>query len=62
MATQLGHCSIWEADVGGSGVQGHAQLPRELEVSLGFTSPALENAKSKQTTKSEQSKRNHAKV
>lgn len=37
VATQVCRCSIWEADVGGSGVQGHAQPPRELDISLDFT-------------------------
>ena len=36
--------SIWEADTGGPGVQGHPQLYRELEPSLGYMRSCLTKA------------------
>ena len=37
----------WEIDVGGSGVQGHPQLPSKVEASLSYMNLVLGNSKEK---------------
>lgn len=46
----LGACnySTWEVERGGSAVQGHPQLPKELKVSLGYERSCLQKLKERQ--------------
>lgn len=46
----LGACnsSTWEVERGGSAVQGHPQLPKELKVSLGYERSFLQKLKERQ--------------